>query len=557
VTRSTSVRTHRRVAGAVAAALVLPLATAGPALAHDSGALHAEAAGLRAAGPALPNVTSDNVKLIAGIPETAAISMEFARTGPFAYVSSLDTISVLDLTDPRNPVLRGTLINALFENESMTYGERVIDGELVRFVIAAIDIYQASPDDLEHINVGDGLEIAIVDVTDPDNPTIRSRTPVGDAPGAVTTSTHTVQCVDQADCRYAYTAGTGSAFSILDFTDLDAPKELKTAVSPASGPGKDGFRRGAGHYWDFDGVLGWHTGSGGAAAFDISDPTNPRLVNATNPLGRGKPINDFILHNSMRPNAAAFKPGAAPSIANGNVLLITEEDYFDEGDELVCSEAGSFQTWYVPDLDAAAYRAKNPDGTTQDVGTVAPLDQSNVPDEFGGGVTSPVTGFCSAHWFDFHQDGFVAQGFYGAGLRIIDVRDPREIKQFGYATGVATQVWDAYWVPQRDAKGVSIPGQKTNIVYTADAVRGIEVYEVDLAAAADNSGTPPVDGPNPPEGPGNNEIRPGANPGDGSGTSSSDRPAPSLAATGLGTALPLLAALMLGTAVLVRRRRTT
>jgi len=61
-------------------------------------------------------------------------------TGAFAYLSSVDTISVLDLTDPRDPVLRGTLVNALFENESMTYGERVIDGTLTRFVIAAIDL---------------------------------------------------------------------------------------------------------------------------------------------------------------------------------------------------------------------------------------------------------------------------------------------------------------------------------------------------------------------------------------------------------------------------------
>ena len=95
-----------------------------------------------------------------------------------------------------------------------------------------------------------------------------------------------------------------------------------------------------------------------------------------------------------------------------------------------------------------------------------------------------MTGFCSAHWFDVHQDGFVALGHYGAGLRIIDVRDPREIAQYGYATGVATQVWDAYWVPERDAAGVAIPGQKTNIVYTADAVRGIEVFEVTLPPPA-------------------------------------------------------------------------
>ena len=34
-----------------------------------------------------------------------------------------------------------------------------------------------------------------------------------------------------------------------------------------------------------------------------------------------------------------------------------------------------------------------------------------------------------------------------------------------------------------DAAGVAVPGQKTNIVYTADAVRGVEVFEVTLPTA--------------------------------------------------------------------------
>lgn len=484
---------------------------------------------------AVPTVTSANVTQIAGIPETLAISMEFARTGPFAYVSSLDTISVLDLTDPRDPQLRGTLVNAMFENESMTYGERVVDGELVRFVIAAIDLVQASPGDIEHVNAL-GQEIVLVDVTDPDAPVIRSR-------GTATTSTHTVQCVDQADCRYAYSAGTDGKFSILDLTDLDAPKELRTVPSVAagpSGPNSPFAASGAGHYWDFDGELGWHTGSGGAQAFDVSDPTKPTPVTATNAAARTTPYNDFIFHNSMRPNASAFRAGAAPSIANGNVLLVTEEDYANEGDEIVCDRAGSFQTWYIPDLDAAAYNSRNADGVTPDVGTISPLDITNPPVEFGGGATLPVGAFCSAHWFDVHQDGYVAMGNYQAGMRILDVTDPREIKQFGYATGVATEVWDAYWVPERDAAGVAVPGRKTNLVYTADAVRGIEVFEVALPAAA----APPAAAPAPQEPP-PAEPPPAASPGGGS-----------LPATGLSVVPPVLAlTLVAGTAWAVHRRR--
>lgn len=432
------------------------------------------AAGVASAAP-VPVVTSSNVSLETTLPLVGTISMEFARTGDYAYVSGLDAITVLDTSNPLAPKVTGTVVNALFENESMTYGERVVKGKLTRFVIAGIDLVQASPSDPLAFNLG-GDEFAIVDVTDPTAPFIRSR-------ARTTTSTHTVQCLDQRDCRYAYTAGSRGTFSILDLTDLDKPRQVATAASSAAA-GNSVFARGAGHYWDFDGVLGWHTGSGGAQAFDVSDPLAPRPVTGTDASGRKTPYNDFILHNSMRPNAARFRPGAPPSVQNGNVLLVTEEDYANDGDEVMCNRSGSFQTWYIPDLDAAAYRARNPSGAAPDQGTVRPLDISQPPAEFGGGLSTPAAVFCSAHWFDVHQDGFVALGTYNEGLRILDVRDARNIKQIGYSTSLATETWDAYWVPQRDAAGVSIAGRKTNIVYTADAVRGIDVYRVSLPAPA-------------------------------------------------------------------------
>jgi hypothetical protein len=96
--------------------------------------------------------------------------------------------------------------------------------------------------------------------------------------------------------------------------------------------------------------------------------------------------------------------------------------------------------------------------------------------------------FCSAHWFDVHQSGIVAQGFYEGGLRLIDVRDPRDLKEYGYVASGLSEVWDAYWVPQRNKNGVA-GGNKTNIVYTVDAVRGLDVYTVDLPGSAT---TPPL-----------------------------------------------------------------
>ena len=243
-------------------------------------------------------------------------------------------------------------------------------------------------------------------MTDPANPTIRSYVK---AP----TSTHTVQCVSQDSCDYAYTAGEGGTFSVLDLRDLDRPAVLPVAPrSVASGPAGPnspfGSGSGSGHYWEFeqdapraDGTpgrrLGTHTGSGGAQVFDVSDPTKPVAIAATNARARTSPYNDFILHNSMRPNSRKFVEGAPPSIANGNVLLVTEEDYLDGGEELACDQAGSFQTWYVPTLDAARYQADSAGGTLVDKGTIEPLDITNAPSEFGGGATTPAGAFCSAH----------------------------------------------------------------------------------------------------------------------------------------------------------------
>jgi len=459
----------RRSAVIAAASAVVLFASAGVAAAHEPKGPASEREPQE--GLNVPLAMSPNVRLVDTVPyETGMISAAVARTGPYFYASSLDSISVFDTSDPAHPQLVGTVDNLVFENEAMTYGERRQGRDAVeRFVLVGADLYQASSSDIQHVNVGGG-ELLVVDVTDPTNPHVRSRV---DVPN----STHTVACVDEWNCNYAYSAGTNGEFSVIDLTDLDNPVVAGTHQSAAAGP-NDVFTSGAGHEWNFDGAgFGWHTGSGGAAVFDVRDPLNPVPVNATDANGIAPGWNDFIHHNSLRPNGDKFKANAAPDLKNGNVLLVTEEDYLNDGDEVICERAGSVQTWWVEDLDGEDYRSGAP--YTPGTGTISPLDASNVPAEFGGGLTLPAGAFCSAHWFDFHQSGIIAQGFYQAGLRFVDVRDPRNIKQYGYVTGGGTEVWDAYWLPERNPKGQAT-GKNSNIVYTADLARGIDVYQVDL-----------------------------------------------------------------------------
>ena len=446
---------------------------------------------------AAPTVTSDNIEALKTVPGTSAISGVFSRTAPYFYVSGLNAVTVIDVSNPRDPEEVGRLENALFENEAMTMGERVgPDGKIQRFVLLGVDLVQAAPGQIDRgLNVDDGAELVVVDVTDPEKPTIIGRS----GPNEITQSTHTVACVNPA-CTIVYTSG-GRKFSIVDLTDLTKPEQIKEVDSPANGhnPGFGPaeqlpiFIREAGHHWQIDGAgVAWHTGSGGTAAFDISDPLNPQPLNGTDANGTKTPYNDFIHHNSQRPNAAAFREGRPPSVANGNVALVTEEDYADEGDELDCSKAGTFQTWTVPTLDGGAYRAANPK-LEPNKGTMRVLDAYNAPLEGKGGASTPAGGFCSAHWFDYHQSGVIAEGFYQQGLRLINVRDAKDLSQYGYVTGGATEVWDAYWVPQRREDGTVRPGYKTNIVYTVDAVRGVEAFEVtnlppDLPVTGDEGG---------------------------------------------------------------------
>ena len=442
--------------GALALATVLP---APAALAHGDRDRIELIQQTYSADVTAPLLASDNVTLVRNEPGQAGISGCFMKTKALFVTSGLDSVKVYDVGDPATPDEIGVLESAQFENEAMNCGERQTRSGTKRFVLIGVDLHQASPDDPDHVNLAGGPELVVVDVTDPSNPTIRSRTPG-------TTSTHTVACVDDTDCRYAYSAGDSDRrkFSIFDLRNLGKPKELdsnpdKAGTQPFTSPT-------AAHKWNFDNAgYGTHTGWEGSSIFDVSKPRKPRLVTTTGLAGRGEDPkhpgwNDFIHHNSFRPNAKAFKPWSKPSVRNGNVLLVTEEDY----EQTDCTRAGSFQTWKVQTLNGRK-------------DAIVPLDKVELSDL--GTFPVPEYAFCSAHWFDYHPAGIVAVGFYGGGLQLIDVRDPKNLKPFGHASWGASEVWDAYWVPVYDSFG-KITDRRRDLVYTVDLVRGLDVYKVAL-----------------------------------------------------------------------------
>jgi hypothetical protein len=443
-----------RIAAVIAPIAALLTVTA-PAQANTDELITRQAR-LAANATAAP-LQSESIQSLAARPGQLGISGCFMPTAPIFVTSGLESLQVWDVQRPEDPQLVGTLPNPVFENEAMNCGERRTKSGTERFALVGVDLYQASPDDPQHVNVGGG-ELIVVDVTDPESPTIRSRTPGS-------TSTHTVACATPRDCTHGYSAGDSrsQSFSIFDLTDLDRPHELDAA--PAE-PGLQAFSSPtAGHKWNFDDAgYGTHTGFDGSAMFDVRRPAEPRLVTTTGLAGRGDDpdfpgYNDFIHHNSYRPNARAFKADAAPSLANGNVLLVTEEDY----EQTDCAKAGSFQTWWVKRLDGT------PDA-------IVPLDKVELADL--GNFPSPHGAFCSSHWFDYRSGGLAAVGFYGGGTQVLDVRDPRDIKPYAHSIWGASEVWDAMWVPVYK-KGKQT-GEKTQLVYSIDLVRGLDVYRVTL-----------------------------------------------------------------------------
>ena len=462
--RTSALLTRLSIASVAATAVALSL-TAFPASGQDGGnpgTDEARAAFLAEPGPSL---VSDNVTWLGNFPETAGISGDFSVSSEHFYVSSTDTLSVFDISDPAAPTIVGTLPDFVFENEAMNYGEqRTRSGELkAQFIMVGVDLVQASPGDPE-FNLGGG-ELIVVDVSDPAAPRIAARVPG-------TTSTHTVACIKRVKCNFAYSAGDNGRFSVFDLRDIENPKEVdanpdKKGIqpfrSPASAPSSV-FTGGAGHKWNYVGKgLAFHTGSLGTAAFDVSKPLKPRLLTTTNAVGgtaeKATEWNNFIHHNSWLPHAFRYKANAPASLKNGNVLLVTEEDYENPD----CSTAGSFQTWRV--------------GNLKDPNAITPLDKVELTD-LGGEAEGifPESAFCSAHWFDYHQSGIVAVAYYNGGTRLLDVRDPKNIKPFGFAQG-GGETWDAYWVPKRDENNRALLS-RTNIFYSVDLVRGLDVYEV-------------------------------------------------------------------------------
>jgi hypothetical protein len=381
-----------------------------------------------------PLAASSNVHVLSHVPGSAA-GMNFKDH--YAFVSGWGGITVLDIAKADSPQLVGALPLPHFENE---------DVDLCGNVLLVVNDREAK--DL-------GSIMYVVDISTPASPTVEAVLPLG-LTGSGRGSGHIANFV-KPDCTQAWLDG-GDHVEVVDLTDPRAPHSLGKFESAASM--SDNFKVSHDTELDSTGTI-WNVGGGGAAAYKLTtSPLNPQLLGTTGDAGRNpSPYNDFILHNSQR---------------RGKSLLVTEEDYVDT-DEVPpggCRGQGKFETWDVSQLKS---------------GAITPQDtwETELNGMFTGGVVdskAPVTVNCSSHWFDA-KAGVAAVGWYEQGVRFLDYRTPTDIQQVGYYIPANGSTWAAYWSPT-DPNG--------EIVYTADAYRGVDVLKIDSGGTTGKKVKAPV-----------------------------------------------------------------
>jgi LVIVD repeat-containing protein len=330
--------------------------------------------------------------------------------GRHMYVSSLSGVSVFDIGNPRAPVRVGRLDLPNVQNEDVDVGSGIL-------------LVSDDP-------IGGRGVLHVVDVRDPTHPRVLStfttwarglidffRPPRRRGIG------HTATCIQQ--CRYAWLAGSPAGIDVIDLRDPAHPR-LAGRFPAREAAGLIGT-----HDVQVDSTgLAWVAGSNGTAAYDVTDPVHPKLVMRTDRKGSRGPLNNFIHHNSMR--------------LSNDVVAITEEDFGRGG----CKRSGTLQTWRI-----AGNR-------------LHPLDAWGVERDPSSRL------LCSAHYFDA-RNGLIAQGFYEQGVRLIDARDPANLRQVGYYVTRPGLFWGALFAPT-DPTGQT--------VYGFDHARGIDVLSLDRAA---------------------------------------------------------------------------
>lgn len=450
------------------------------------------------AGAVAPGAESERVEHVTTLPAPAGIGANFKKYedgSTYMFVTGTSGLWVYDVTDADDPALTGTLPLPHYQNEDVSIGGN-------RLLLSG-DGYLG------------GSILHVVDISDPSTPRLERTIKMYllGGPG------HTATCIQ--DCKYVWVAGGDSVYVLnLDEADAIPSNGVLPGIQDQS-LGKSNVEVGDTEIhrefgWGTHDVqvdkagYAWVVGGNGTAAFDVRPeaypvpgkpyPDNllePTLVARTGPdalndgdfgiedANQGAPgtnedtVNDFIHHNSWRPNATKFDSRsdaelASPDVERGELVLISEEDIWHRPDGAApggCETQGSFQTWQVKQFgspDENTSTVKNLDSWTTEFND-ALGDADGEPQD---GDLVPTKGMCSSHYFD-ERKNIVASAWYEQGVRFLDVSNPKDIKQVGYFMGPGAATWAAYWSPTDN-----------DVVYVVDNNRGLDVLRFNRASLA-------------------------------------------------------------------------
>lgn len=395
------------------------------------------------------------------------------------YVSSVQGLSVYDVTNPALPLPLGHLELPHWENEDVTVSK---DGKTIlmsEFTGTYMHVIEAR-------DLPNGL-LALV--------------PVGFTTGP---SGHIVDCIDDA-CNMVY----GSEGKMIDLRDKTKPTVLKTNWATMNGLPTNG------HNLQFDDAGLLWTDTTPISALDVSDPLNPVAVVKGNKSVQTSNKTAYQ-HNNIRPNAAMFDARdteeeiADPNLRPGELLMGNGETNFTG----TCnSGSGPFSTYKIKNMtpgntDALAiadvfrpvsgqYTDGNPavnaigcSGhwfTVQPASTVVP--QPPAPEEptdppasaisnsraaqASGKGRAPGTLSAEAPTAEATAtpDYLVAAAWYEHGTRLLSVdKASGEITQKGFFQPVAGSASAAHWI-------------NDEYVYVVDYVRGVDILRYNKGAA--------------------------------------------------------------------------
>ncbi|MCW2608218.1 MAG: hypothetical protein JWO60_2911 [Frankiales bacterium] len=395
---------------------------------------------------ALAEGTGTNLKPVANIKYTGGTDLEFAtlqvkgEDRDFAVVPSENAhggtgaLRLVDISDPRNPVLTGVLSCNVTQNDVqvLTRGART-------FVFMGVD--GGVKDDkcfnqIKPKKATPGLGVIAVDITDPAKPT-----PVGFVPiglGAHNTTLHPsgdFLYVSDSELVPATSRPAGEMtgrINVVDVRDLGAMKEVFTLPLPTGLSSHDvSFNR--------KGTRGYSAALTETLILDTTKPEAPsiltRIVDPAVNISHGADITPDETHMYVTDEQA----GAA---ANG-VCNVGGVHVYDITNELVPVKTGFY--------------AFNPANSA--LSTV---------NNTSGVLT------CTAHVLDYGPTGKTfSNAGYAAGVRIVDTTNrigvPSELASF---TPVDADTWSA--------KQYKDP----RFLFANDLARGFDVYEYDAAFGA-------------------------------------------------------------------------